>query len=192
MNDYPVTSAAGQDMLSDLPSYYEPILEIRIIVQSEGAEFDKLQADLAAQLNQRFVGTATWDLVNWEEELGIIPLAGQPIDQRRSVIQSKMRGIGKFTGSLLKRIAEAYNNGEVDLSFDAGKGMFTVTFVSTLGIPPNMDDIKNAIRAVMPSHLIVKFVFRYATFGMLQGYGKSFGNIETVGITFGAIETWGG
>jgi hypothetical protein len=102
-------------MLGELPSFYDSILEMRIIAQAEGDQVDQLRADIADQLEQRFVSTVTWDLPAWEEELGIVPPAGQPIDQRRSVVLSKMRGAGKFTGKLLKSVAESYANGEVDV-----------------------------------------------------------------------------
>ena len=104
-------------MMGELPSFYESILEMRVIAQAEGDQVDQLRADIADQLEQRFVSTVTWDLPAWEEELGIVPSAGQPIEQRRSVVSSKMRGYGKFSGRLLKTVAEAYANGEVNVRF---------------------------------------------------------------------------
>lgn len=155
-------------MLGELPDYYEPILEMRVIVQVQGAKFDRLQGDIEDQLNQRFVGTATWDLPNWEEEFGIVPPAGQPIEQRRAVVRSKMRGYGKFSGRLLKNVTEAYDNGTVDVSFDPPTSTFTVRFVSTIGLPPNLDDLKRAVEEIIPAHLVIKYEFRYITYAELS------------------------
>jgi hypothetical protein len=161
VSEFPVTSQSGKDMLGELPSFYETVHETRIIMQMEGQQFDQLQADIEDQLNQRFISTATWDLPNWEEEFGIMLPAGQPIEQRRSVVRSKMRGIGKFSGRLLKSVAEAYDNGTVDVSFNPALGQFTVKFVSTRGTPPNLDDLKSAVADIIPSHLVVAYSFRY-------------------------------
>jgi hypothetical protein len=161
LSEFPITSVSGQEMLQELPTLYEPILEIRVLNQAEGKKFDKLQEDLTDLLNQRFVSTATWDLENLEEEFGIVPPAGQPIEQRRSVVRSKMRGYGKFTGQLLKSVAEAYDNGTIDVSFNPSASTFTVRFVSTLGAPPNIGDLKRAIDEIIPSHLVIAYQYKY-------------------------------
>jgi hypothetical protein len=150
-------------MLSDLPQYYDSVLEMRVIAQVEGDQVDHLLADIADQLNQRFVSSATWDLPAWEEELGIVPPTGQPIEQRRSVINSKIRGYGKFSGQLMRNVAMSYDNGEIDVSFDPASSTFTVRFVSTLGQPPNISDLQAAIAEILPAHQLVTYTFRYLT-----------------------------
>jgi len=185
-----ITSPSGQDMLRELPPFYDSILEMRVIVQVEGGQIDELQADIADQFNQRFTNTATWGLPGWEEELGIIPPAGQPIGQRRAVIRSKMRGIGKFSGRLLKNVAEAYDNGSVDVSFDPSTGTFNVAFVSIWGIPPNLSNTMAMIEEIIPSHLIVEFSFTYLSFAVLESAGLTFGQLESEGLAFGQLETW--
>lgn len=169
MSEFLITSPSGIEMLAELPVRYEAIHEIRVIVQAEGEQIDQLQADLADQLNQRFVSTATWDLSEWEEELGNVPPAMQPIDQRRAVVRSKMRGFGKFTGALLKSVAVAYDNGEIEVTFNAPTSTFTIRFVSTLGLPPNINDLKKAIEEIVPAHLIVSFSYRYLTIAEIEG-----------------------
>lgn len=163
MSNFPITSTSGNELLQDLPDLHHSILEMRVLVQAEGREFDQLQADLEDQLAQRFVSTATWDLAAWEEELGIVPPADQPVSQRRSVVLSKIRGYGKFSGRLLKNVAEAYDNGIVDVSFDPPASTFTVRFISTIGLPPNIDDLMNAVEEIIPAHLIVQYAYRYLT-----------------------------
>lgn len=158
-------------MLADLPEYYWPILEMRVLLQASGEQFDQLKLDLADQFAQRFVSTATWDLDAWEEELGITSTAGQPVEQRRSVIRSKMRGFGKFSGALLKSVAEAYDNGEIEVSFDAASSTFTVRFVSTLGIPPNINNLMAAIAEIVPAHLLVNYTYRYLSIGEVNNMG---------------------
>jgi hypothetical protein len=190
LSDFPVTSQSGQEILGELPPLYDSILEMRIIAQVEGDQVDQLRDDIADQLKQRFVSTATWDLPAWEVELGIVPPTGQPIEQRRAVIRSKMRGIGKFSGQLLKNVAEAYDNGTVDVAFDPSTGTFTVTFVSTWGIPPNLAHTMAAIEEIVPAHLIVDFAFTYLSFGVLKSAGLTVGGLESEALTFGQLERW--
>lgn len=158
-------------MLKDLPGYYAPILEMRVLLQASGEQFDQLQADITDQLAQRFVSMATWDLDAWETELGIESAAGQPIEQRRAVIRSKLRGFGKFSGQLLQSVAQAYDNGEIDVAFDAPSSTFTIRFVSTVGMPPNIDNLMSAIAEIVPAHLLVEFEYRYLSIGEVEQLG---------------------
>lgn len=166
-------------MLGELPGYYEPFFEMRVIAQTEGVRFDQLQTDIEDQLNQRFVSTATWDLPEWEAELGIIPPAGQPIEQRRAVVRSKMRGYGKFTGRLLKSVAEAYENGLVDVSFDPPTSTFTVRFMSSVGTPPNINDLMAAVEEIKPAHQLLIYQYRYITYNELASMSwNEFQNVK--------------
>ncbi|MFC3802724.1 putative phage tail protein [Cohnella sp. GCM10012308] len=171
MSEFPITSPAGAEMLEDLPGFYAPILEMRVLLQASGEQFDRLQTDIADQLAQRFISSATWDLDSWEEELGIVSAAGQPADQRRAVIRSKLRGFGKFSGALLKSVAEAYDNGQIEVSFDAPSSTFTVRFVSTLGMPPNINSLMAAIAEIVPAHLLVNYTYRYLSIGEVEALG---------------------
>jgi hypothetical protein len=190
VSDLPITSPSGQELLAELPAYYETIQEIRIITQTEGEKFDQLQTDIQDVLNQRFISTATWDIPSWEEEFGVVPPAGQPIDQRRSVVRSKMRGVGKFSGKLLKNVAEAYDNGTVDVSFTPALGEFTVTFVGTRGIPPNLGDAQSAILQIIPSHLVVKFSFTYLRWEEIDASGKTWDQWDALGLTWDQMEIY--
>ncbi len=156
-------------MLAELPSFYENVLEMRVLVEAGGIPFDRLWDDAEDVFRQRFVSTATWGLPAWEAELGIVPPAGQPIEQRRAVVRSKMRGYGKFTGRLLKSVAEAYDNGQIEVSFDPPSSTFTVRFVSTLGAPPNISDLQRATEEIVPAHLLVAYAYRYLLVEQLDG-----------------------
>ena len=177
-------------MLAELPGFYENVLEMRVLAEAEGLQFDQFWDAAEDSFRQQFVSTATWGLANWEAELGIVPPAGQPIEQRRAVVRSKMRGYGKFTGRLLKSVAEAYDGGAVDVGYTPVTGEFSVTFIDTRGIPPNLEDLKAAIEEILPAHLTVEYVFIYLDFGELNTSGTTFGDLDTSGMTFADLETW--
>ena len=58
-------------------------------------------------------------------------------------------------------MAEAYDGGKVEASFQPEEWGFTVKFVDTLGIPPNLEALKSAIEEIKPAHLVVAYAFNY-------------------------------
>lgn len=156
-----LTSPRGFEMFSYLPSYYGASRVMQADMIAKGAEMDLLFEALDETLQQFFVRTATWGLDRWESELGIATDPSKPLDQRRAVVESKLRGSGKFSGRLVKSVAEAYDSGTVDVSFQPADWSFTVKFVDTLGIPPNLDDLRAVIDEIKPAHLAVVYEFSY-------------------------------
>ncbi|WHX47874.1 YmfQ family protein [Paenibacillus woosongensis] len=161
MNEFTVTSPRGKEMFSYLPGYYESSRVIRANMQAKGSELDALNQALDETLSQFFVQTATWGLDRWEYELGIETDHTKPIEQRRAVVESKLRGVGQFSGRLVKNVAEAYDGGTVDVSFQPAEWSFTIKFIDTIGIPPNLDDLKAVIEEIKPAHLAVEYEFSY-------------------------------
>ncbi|WP_228100947.1 YmfQ family protein [Paenibacillus donghaensis] len=156
-----MSSLRGRELFSYLPAYYENSWVMQVDMDAKGSEMDLLYQALESAAAQFFVRTATWGLSRWEFELGIPTDLSKPLDQRRAVIESKLRGAGKFSGSLVKNVAEAYHGGKVAVSFQPGEWGFTVKFIDSVGIPPNLEDLKAAIEEIKPAHLAVKFEFNY-------------------------------
>lgn len=161
MSDFAITSPSGQRMFSNLPAYYEKSRVMRSDMNAKGVELDCFTLALNEVLNQFFVSTATWGIEIWENELNLTVDASKPIEQRRSVVESKIRGAGKFSGQLVKSVAEVYDGGTVDVDFRPAEYAFTVRFIDTLGIPPNLDDLKAAIEEIKPAHMVVDYKYRY-------------------------------
>lgn len=161
MSELVIVSPMGKEMFSYLPGYYESSRVIRSDMQAKGVELDELYQALNETLDQFFVRTATWGLDRWEHELGIETDHTKPITQRRALVESKLRGAGQFSGRLVKSVAEAYDGGTVDVSFQPAEWSFTIKFIDTLGIPPNLDDLKAVIEEIKPAHLVVEYEFSY-------------------------------
>ncbi|WP_055107263.1 YmfQ family protein [Paenibacillus ihumii] len=156
-----MTSPRGRELFSYLPGYYETSRVMRGDMDAKGAEMDLLYRALDETLEQFFVKTATWGLDRWEQELGIETDLTKPLEQRRAVVESKLRGAGQFTGRLVKNVAEAYDGGTVDVFFQPEEWSFTIKFIDTIGIPPNLDDLKAVIEELKPAHLAVEYEFSY-------------------------------
>lgn len=154
---------------SDIIKSYVP-LELReeeplkSIYESEGIETGNLFTNNDDVLNQFYVETATWGLDLWEQMLGLPITPLQATDERRSKIISKLRGIGTVTVEMIQNVSEAYSNGTVSVIEDNTNYKFTIKFISALGIPPNLTDLKDAIERIKPAHLEVAYEFTYNTY----------------------------
>lgn len=188
MSEYPITSTRGQLMLGYLPPYYETSRIMRAILQAEGAEFDKLRQALDETLNQFFVRTATWGLDRWEEEVGLPVTPNQPEAERRDKIISRLRGYGTATISVVKQVAEAYDKGAIDIVEDHVAYTITVQFVDTTGVPPNLDDLKAAVRAVVPAHLDILYEFNYFLWDEWDKKQETWDQFDSLALTWDQLE----
>lgn len=116
---------------------------------------DQRTNDFVAQLD---IDTATWALDIYEKEYGIVSDRNKPLDERRSVIKSKMRGGGSLSATQIKIVADSFTNGDVIVSLKDG---IMIEFSSVIGTPPNMDDLKAALEMIKPAHLPISYKFRY-------------------------------
>ncbi|KOR82520.1 YmfQ family protein [Paenibacillus solani] len=155
--------------LGYLPSFYHDIREMKAIADAEGPELDKLTQELDDQLDQYYPETATWTLSRYEQDLNIPVNLSKPIEQRRSVIISKMRGSGKVSASMLKNVAQAYDRGSIEVSVQPSEYRVTIHFRDTFGIPPNLGDLKSAIEEIKPAHIAIDYALRYLTIAEVEG-----------------------
>ncbi|WP_199615559.1 YmfQ family protein [Paenibacillus alkalitolerans] len=179
-----LTSPRGQTMLTYLPRYYEASRVMRSLLQAEGAEVDKIRQALNETLDQFFARTATWGLNDWEEELGLAPATDQPDSERRDRIVSRIRGTGTATIRVVKDVAESYDNGEIDVIEDYAAYIVTVRFVDTTGIPPNLEDLKAAVRAVLPAHLALEYEFNYFIYDELDAKNWTWDQVDSFAYTW--------
>lgn len=154
-------STAGQGMLVMLPAYYDTE-NVRAVLDTQGKEFDALKTLLQYIIDQLFVTSASgWGLDWWEQELGLPTVAGKPDSERRSRILSKLRGMGTVTVNLMEVIAEAYDNGDIELIDHPEDYYFIIKFISHLGVPPNLADVMEALEEAKPAHLEVVYEYKY-------------------------------
>jgi len=179
-----------QVMLNDLPRYYYDSRIVDNLMEQEGATLDKLYEDIIDIRNQLFIDTATWGLEMWERFCGIPTDLSQSYASRREVIKAKLRGVGTVTRAMIESVAEAYEGGDVQVIEQLDQYRFVVKFISTRGIPANLDSLKEVINEIKPAHLSVVYEFTYLSFGELDASGVTFGDIDAANLTFGELEVW--
>ncbi|MFC4101717.1 YmfQ family protein [Paenibacillus xanthanilyticus] len=180
----------GDIMLNDLPSYYADSKIVRNITAREAEELDRFHAAARDVLDQFFVETATWGLAQWERICGLPVNEGKPIDQRRSVIKSKMRGAGTVTLAVIKNVVDSYQNGEVDIQENFGGYEVVITFIGKRGVPPNLEDVEATLREIVPAHLSVKFQFTYLRWEELDAAELTWEALEALDMTWDELEVW--
>ncbi len=186
-----LTSARGKAMLADCPQYYETSRVFKSYLQAAGPELDQFKQGVNEVLDQWFARKAGWGLDRWEEELGLINYAGKPDNQRQDRIISKIRGVGTVTIQLVKAACEAYDGGAVEVTEQPELYQFTVEFVDTYGIPPNLDDLKAAIEEIKPAHLAVFYKFRYLLWEDLDAVNITWDQQDAKALTWENYETGG-
>ena len=167
-----------------MPKEYEDYRESVAITETEAVELELLNARVSDALDQFFVSTATWGIESYEVDCGIIPDANKPIDQRRSVVKSKLRGTGVTTTGLIKNVAEAYSNGDVEVAEDNPNYNVIIKFVGTLGVPPNMDDFERSIRGIIPAHLKYTLEYTFITYDLVKTKYADYNAVVASGLTY--------
>lgn len=188
--DYPATSTAGERMMGYIPGYYQSSRIVKALSQSRGDEVDGLVGAIDQTLDQFFARTATWGLADWEKELNLQPEPGFNDQERRDRIVAKLRGYGTCTISLVKQVAEAYEKGAVEVIQDHGLYKIIIKFVDTAGIPPNIDNLRAALREVVPAHLGVEFEYNYLIWSELDGAEITWNDLDNLQMTWEDFETW--
>lgn len=156
------------DLLKDMPEYYQESEVAKNQLSVESYEVGRLRVTIQDVEDQLYIDRATWGLDIYEKAYGISPDPGATYEDRRAVIKAKKRGRGTTTKDMIKNTAEAFSGGEVEIIEFPQSFSFTIKFVGTKGIPPNMGDFMNAIREIKPAHLVCNFEYTYNVWNVIQ------------------------
>jgi uncharacterized protein YmfQ (DUF2313 family) len=138
------------------------------LLSAKQIEIDGVNNVIQDLINQCFVDTATWGLDYWENLLGIVTDQSKDVSYRRSTIKAKLRGSGTITVQLIENVASSFSNGEVAIIEHPAIYSFEVKFVGTIGVPPNMADLQNAIDQIKPAHLAVTYTYLYTQWSKVK------------------------
>lgn len=110
--------------------------------------------------------------------MGAVPVraglehSGEPLQADRAASfghHFEDAGSGKVSASMLKNVAQAYERGSIEVSVQPAEYKVTIHFRDTLGIPPNLSDLKSAIEEIKPAHIAVDYALRYLTIAEVEG-----------------------
>lgn len=167
-------------MIKTLHLLYRSDKWINELFNSVGLSLDNIATTVEELHGNNFFDTATEKAVEmYEKELGITPLSGEPLDNRRASIRAKWIGAGKVDIVLLQEVANSWKNGAIELEFIGGK--IHVKFISPLGVPTGLEQLQKALENTKPAHLAMYYTFMWLTWGQARDFGtwgkhKSNGN----------------
>lgn len=174
-----------------LPAYYANG-NAEAVIDTLGAEGDTERLLLLFAIEQLFAANASaWGLDYWELDLGLESYVGKPDEQRRSRLLSKLRGVGTVTINLIKTVAEAYDGGNVDVTEETDLYQLTITFIDTRGVPPNIEDLREAIEEIIPAHLGVIYQYRYLIWDELEALDLTWDELDALYLTWDEFEIGG-
>lgn len=163
------------------------VVELQDAFNTQDEAIAAAKEDFFKQLD---VNTATWGLNFWEKTYGLKTDITKSYSYRRSRILSKMRGQGTTTKAMIKNTAESFSNGEVDIIEDNSIYTFTVKFIGTRGIPPNLDDLKNAVEEIKPAHLAVVYLFTYLIWDEFDAYNNTWNQWDDMNLMWNELEVY--
>lgn len=158
-----IIGALTPNLMAYLPDYYAEVTDVVYVQDAIAKELGRLRYDIQDVLNQFYVYTATWGLEEWERLIGIKTDYTKPLEQRRSVIISRLRGAGTTTVERLKDVAASFSGGEVAIIEYPEEHRFIIKFVGTAGIPPNLNDLTSTVGQIKPAHLTFSYEYTYLT-----------------------------
>lgn len=144
-------------------------------------EIRLLQEAIIDMFRQLFLNSATWGLPEWEMLAGLEINPGLDYQTRRSNVKAAFRSLGVTSPERLKQICKAYTNGDVEVIEHPYDYHYIIKFISMIGIPPRIDQVKKMIDLVNPAHLSWEFQFKYNTWGDLKKTGKTGAEVKASG-----------
>lgn len=156
------------ELIEQLPLHYHQ-QDVYNFLKGFQVAVDEAIADVEEFLNQPSVLNATWSIDLWEKAFGI-PETEDSIEERRSRVASKMRSNGASTVEMIKNVVASFENGEIGIVEFPSEYRFEIHFLSTVGIPENLDLISQIVEEIKPAHLdydyVIIFVFHYELNGL--------------------------
>lgn len=155
-------------MLDNMPKYYKISIVINNLLTALTNELTKYNDKLDKLQNSFFINDVEDNIDKWEIDLGITPDASKSLTFRIERVKSKLRSFGVTTKLMIKNVASAFSNGEVDVIEYPSEYRFVVKFVGTKGIPANMDDLTTTLNEIKPAHLAYEYSYIYNTWSFVS------------------------
>lgn len=140
-------------LLDFMPSYYREVQEMNDILRAEDALFLMLQNEFNAGKANQFIKTADADgLAIFESVLGIVPVADESVESRRSRVLSRWINITPYThNSLVRRLASLQGNYNFDIDYELD--VYRLSIRTNLELPGQVDELDYALVEMIPANL---------------------------------------
>lgn len=144
-------------MINNLPKQYRSdpwIMALSSVIQNT---INAQEAMAVSVTKQESLDTVTWNIAVEERLAGITPDVGASLEIRRKILKSKWLAGGKLTIYQLSALAESWECGTPEITFQNGR-----IHLKIVGFRVNNLDISNlrkSVREIVPAHLAFYFTF---------------------------------
>ena len=135
------------------PPFMRKSPEFRDLQQALEPELLALWEARDSALEQLCADTVGWGLPYWERTLGLPVEPGKSPEVRRSRIKARLLGADVTTVELLRKLAEAFAGGAVSVIEYPERFWVELGFPGVNGVPPNLKELADSLRELMPAHL---------------------------------------
>lgn len=140
-------------LLDYMPDYYREIQEMNDILRAEDALFLILRNEFETGKANQFIKTADSEgLAIFESILGIVPVADESVESRRSRVLSRWINITPYThNSLVRRLASLQGNYNFDINYELDA--YRLFIRTNLELPGQVDELDYALVEMIPANL---------------------------------------
>lgn len=140
-------------LLDYMPSYYREVQEMNDILRAEDALFLILRNEFETGKTNQFIKTADSEgLAIFEAILGIVPVADESVESRRSRVLSRWINITPYThNSLVRRLASLQGNYNFDINYE--RDAYRLSIRTNLELPGQVDELDYALIEMIPANL---------------------------------------
>lgn len=141
-------------------------------------------------INQFYVYSSTDALGMWANIAGIEDNLYLDIDTRRSNVVAELRKRDITTVKVVKSISEAYAGGDCDVIENFADYSFLIRFTGLYGIPKRVEELRKALKRVIPAHLNFDFEYKFMIWNDFDRYNHSWDEWEGKNLTWDDIPTY--
>lgn len=172
-------TATSQRMLGYYPQVIKTIQEFKAITLTEGVELEDVHDKFQTVTDNAYLTTMDEKRVKeWEQILGIVPIEGSTVDDRRETVVARIRGQGKLNTYLINAIVNTFTGGT------ATSWVKNSTLYVEITPPPNnkqyqFANVQQELSKKVPAHLDFQVSRNYFTWGDINDSFTSWGDVNT-------------
>lgn len=150
------------------PQVVHNILEFQSIIDGEYPEFELLAEGRNRITQDAYLLTMSEErIAQWEQILGIKPISGSSVSDRRETVIARIRGQGKLNTELINSIVNAFTGGTANSWIED-----SILYVEITPPPGNKQfqfaNVEQELSLKIPAHLGVKVSRNYYEWGEVK------------------------
>lgn len=166
-------------MNSYYPQVVQSILEFQAIIDAEYPEFEALEQSNDRVMSDAYLLTMTEARVKeWENMLGIRPLEGSSVGDRRDTVIARIRGQGKLNTELINTIVGTFTGGTAN-SWVKDSTLYVEITPSPNSKQYRFENVEQELAKKVPAHLGFKVSRNYYTWEEINNTYTTWNDVKS-------------